>query len=102
MIDLLDESESVVPGDKEAPHPQNDQGEALRPKPRFRAGDRVCSRASGHCGVITDELVLWIEPGPSPTGMRVEGHWNYPVAWDCELGLTIRYAEYLLAPEAVA
>ena len=51
---------------------------------------------------IADEPLLWIEPGPSPSGMRNEGHWSYAVAWDGELGLTIRYAEYLLEPERVA
>ena len=69
---------------------------------RFQAGDRVSNQASGRCGVIADEPLLWIAPGPSPTGMRGEGHWSYAVAWDGELGLAIRYAEYLLDPQGMA
>ena len=102
VIDLLEEAEPVASMDQGALHPHKDQGEALRPTPRFQASDRVCNKASGRCGVIADEPLLWIEPGPSPTGMRGEGHWSYAVAWDGELGLTIRYAEYLLEPERVA
>ena len=102
VIDLLEEAEPVAARDHEALHPHNDKGEALRSKPRFQAGDRACNKASSRCGVIADEPLLWIEPGPSPTGMRGEGHWSYAVAWDGDLGLTIRYAEYLLDPEGVA
>ena len=102
VIDLLEEAEPVASMDQGALHQHKDQGEALRPTPRFQASDRVCNKASGRCGVIADEPLLWIEPGPSPTGMRGEGHWSYAVAWDGELGLTIRYAEYLLEPERVA
>ena len=102
VIDLLEEAEPVAAMNHEAFSPHNDQGEALRPTPRFQASDRVCNKASGRCGVIADKPLLWIEPGPSPTGMRGEGHWSYAVAWDGELGLTIRYAEYLLDPERVA
>jgi len=102
VIDLLEEAEPVVAADKTLHHLQNDGGEALRPLCRFQAGDRVCNKASGRCGVIADEPLRWIEPGPSSTGMRGEGHWSYAVAWDGELGLTIRYAEYLLDSEGVA
>jgi len=102
VIDLLEEAEPVVAADKTLDPLQNDGGEALKPLCRFQAGDRVCNKASGRCGVIADEPLRWIEPGPSSTGMRGEGHWSYAVAWDGELGLTIRYAEYLLAPEGVA
>ena len=101
VIDLLEETEPAA-GDQEPDPSQNDQGESLRPVSRFQAGDRVCNKASGRCGVVADEPLLWIDPGPSPTGMRGEGHWSYAVAWDGELGLTIRYAEYLLDPEGVA
>lgn len=99
VIDLLEEAEPVAAGDKEPDQSQKDQGESLRPVPRFQAGDRVCNKASGRCGVIADEPLLWIDPGPSLSGMRGEGHWSYAVAWDGELGLTIRYAEYLLSAE---
>ena len=102
VIDLLGEAEPVVAVDKAPHHPQNDGGEALRPVCRFHSGDRVCNKASGRCGVIADEPLRWIEPGPSSTGMRGEGHWSYAVAWDGEMGLTIRYAEYLLDSEGVA
>ena len=102
VIDLLEEAEPVVAADKTLDPLQNDGGEALKPLCRFQAGDRVCNKASGRCGVIADEPLRWIEPGPSSTGMRGEGHWSYAVAWDGELGLTIRYAEYLLDSEGVA
>ena len=102
VIDLLEAAEPVAAKDNQALHPHNDQREALTPTLRFQVGDRVCNKASGRCGVIADEPLLWIEPGPSPSGMRDEGHWSYAVAWDGELGLTIRYAEYLLDPERVA
>ena len=102
VIDLLEQAEPVVARDKQLHQPHNEEGETLRPMPRFQTGDRVCNKASGRCGVIADEPLLWIEPGPSSTGMRGEGHWSYAVAWDGELGLTIRYAEYLLDPEGVA
>lgn len=102
VIDLLEETEPEAAGDKEPDQSQNDPGAPLKPVSCFQAGDRVCNKASGRCGVIVDEPLLWIEPGPSSTGMRGEGHWSYAVAWDGELGLAIRYAEYLLAPEGVA
>ena len=102
VIDLLEAAEPVAARDNQPLHPNNDQREALTPTLRFQVGDRVCNKASGRCGVIADEPLLWIEPGPSPSGMRNEGHWSYAVAWDGELGLTIRYAEYLLDPECVA
>ena len=99
VIDLLAEAEPVAAGDKALHQPHNDERESFNPMPCFQAGDRVCNKASGRCGVIADEPLLWIEPGPSSTGMRGEGHWSYAVAWDGELGLTIRYAEYLLRSE---
>ena len=102
VIDLLEEAEPVASRDHDALYPHNDQGRALGPTPRFHAGDRVCNKASGRCGVIADKPLLWIEPGLSPSGMRNQGHWSYAVAWDGELGLTIRYAEYLLDPEPIA
>ena len=102
VIDLLKDAEPVVEGDNGLPQPQNEQGEASKPEPRFQAGDRVGNKASGRCGVISDEPLLWIEPGPWPTGIPREGHWSYSVAWDGELGLTIRYAEDLLEPEDAA
>jgi len=102
VIDLLEEVEPRVAADNAPLHPHNDRGEAWRPESRFQAGDRVCNKASGRCGVIADEPLLWVAPGPSSTGMRGEGHWSYAVAWDGELGLTIRYAEYLLDPEGGA
>ena len=33
-----------------------------------------------------------------PSGEWRSGHWVYPVAWDGQSGLTIRYAEDLLRP----
>ena len=74
VIDLLEEAEPVAAGDKEPDQSQKDQGESLRPVPRFQAGDRVCNKASGRCGVIADEPLLWIDPGPSLSGRRGEGH----------------------------
>jgi len=41
--------------------------------------------------------------GPSrcycPTVNCAHGHWTYAVAWDGQMGLTIRYAEDLLRPQ---
>ena len=100
VIDLLDEAETVVAADNQTQYLQHQPGEASSgPRPRYQPGDRVRNKASGRCGLIAEDALLWIDPGPSATGMRGEGHWSYPVAWDGELGLTIRYAEYLLSPE---
>ena len=102
MIDLLEEAEPLAAGGSEPDRFSNEEGQALKPQPCFQVGDRVCNKASGRWGVIADEPMLWVEPGPSPSGMRGEGHWSYAVAWDGQLGLTIRYAEYLLDPESAA
>jgi hypothetical protein len=102
VIDLLEEAEPAATRGNEPDHSQHEQGRALKPMPCFQVGDRVCNKASGRCGVIADEPLLWVEPGPAPTGMRGEAHWSYAVAWDGQLGLTLRYAEYLLGPEDVA
>ena len=41
--------------------------------------------------------------GPSrchlPNAEQRPGHWTYAVAWDGQMGLTIRYAEDLLRPQ---
>ena len=102
VIDLLEEAEPLAAGGSELDRFNNEEGQALKPQPCFQVGDRVCNKASGRWGVIADEPMLWVEPGPSPSGMRGEGHWSYAVAWDGQLGLTIRYAEYLLDPESAA
>ena len=102
VIDLLEEADPVPQGSNGPAQLLNESAGDRQPTPRFQAGDRVCNRASGRSGVIADEPLLWVEPGPSATGMRGEGHWSYAVAWDGQMGLTIRYADYLLNPEVLA
>lgn len=54
--------------------------------PSLQVGDRECNKASGRCGVIADEPLLWVEPERSHTGMRVERTgvtpWPGTFSWD--------------------
>ena len=72
---------------------------AERPKPLFQAGDRISNNSGRRLGVISDEPRQWVEPVPLPNGGLRPGHWTYAVAWDGQMGLTIRYAEDLLRPQ---
>ena len=72
--------------------------DAPRPVPLFRAGERVCNNSGGRMGVIAEEPRQWVAPVRLATGALREGHWTYAVAWDGQMGLTIRYAEDLLRP----
>jgi len=69
-----------------------------RPVPLFRSGERVCNNSGGRMGVIAQEPRHWVEPVRLATGALRQGHWTYAVAWDGQMGLTIRYAEDLLRP----
>ena len=71
---------------------------AERPKPLFHAGDRISNNSGRRLGVISDEPRQWVEPVRLPSGEQRPGHWTYAVAWDGQMGLTIRYAEDLLRP----
>ena len=64
--------------------------------PLFQAGDRISNNSGRRHGVIAEEPCLWAEPVPQPNGEQRPGHWTYAVAWDGQMGLTIRYAEDLL------
>ena len=70
-----------------------------RPMPLFQAGDRISNNSGRRHGVIAEEPYLWAEPVPLPNGGLRPGHWTYAVAWDGQMGLTIRYAEDLLRPQ---
>ena len=72
---------------------------AERPMPLFQAGDRISNNSGRRHGVIAEEPCLWAEPVPLPNGGQRPGHWTYAVAWDGQMGLTIRYAEDLLRPQ---
>ena len=71
---------------------------AERPKPLFQAGDRISNNSGDRHGVIASEPCQWVEPVQLPSGEHRPGHWTYAVAWDGQMGLTIRYAEDLLRP----
>ncbi len=64
--------------------------------PLFQAGDRISNNSGRRHGVIAEEPCLWAEPVLLPNGEQRPGHWTYAVAWDGQMGLTIRYAEDLL------
>lgn len=64
--------------------------------PFFQAGDRISNNSGRRHGVIAEEPCLWAEPVLLPNGEQRHGHWTYAVAWDGQMGLTIRYAEDLL------
>ena len=72
---------------------------AERPMPLFQAGDRISNNIGRRHGVIAEEPCLWAEPVLLPNGEQRHGHWTYAVAWDGQMGLTIRYAEDLLRPQ---
>ena len=71
---------------------------AERQLPLFHAGDRISNNSGRRLGVISDEPRQWVEPVRLPSGEQRPGHWTYAVAWDGQMGLTIRYAEDLLRP----
>ena len=71
---------------------------AERQMPLFHAGDRISNNSGRRLGVISDEPRQWVEPVRLPSGEQRPGHWTYAVAWDGQMGLTIRYAEDLLRP----
>ena len=71
---------------------------AERAMPLFQAGDRISNNSGRRLGVISDEPRQWVEPVRLPSGEQRPGHWTYAVAWDGQMGLTIRYAEDLLRP----
>ena len=64
--------------------------------PLFQAGDHISNNSGRRHGVIAEEPCLWAEPVLLPNGEQRHGHWTYAVAWDGQMGLTIRYAEDLL------
>ena len=70
-------------------------------EPLFTAGDRVSNNAASRHGVIAHEPAYWVPTSRLPCGTVREGHWSYAVAWDGQMGLTIRYAEDLLRADAV-
>ena len=72
---------------------------AERQMPLFQAGDRISNNSGRRHGVIAEEPCLWAEPVLLPNGEQRPGHWTYAVAWDGQMGLTIRYAEDLLRPQ---
>ena len=67
-----------------------------RPAARFQVGDRVSNNSQARYGVIAPESRQWIEAVRLPGGDLRVGHWSYAVAWDGQMGFTIRYAEDLL------
>ena len=72
--------------------------EPPRPPARFQPGDRVSNNSGSRGGRIDAELPRWIPSVRLASGDLRPGHWSYAVAWDGQLGLTIRYAEDLLRP----
>ena len=69
-----------------------------RPAPRFRSGDRVTNNSLTRQGEIASEPIVWVKSAVQTCGTVRDGHWSYAVAWDGQMGLTIRYAEDLLLP----
>ena len=59
-------------------------------------GDRVSNNSGGRFGVIAPQPKQWTDTIRLPGGDLRAGHWSYAVAWDGQMGLTIRYAEDLL------
>ena len=85
-----------------AADPMDDDLRALqgqeRPEARFVTGDRVTNNSGKRRGRIDTEPRRWVPPARMPSGQLRPGHWSYAVAWDGQMGLTIRYAEDLLRP----
>ena len=95
-MDLRDEECAGAPAsDPELEHLRRQP----RPAARFRVGDRVSNNSGGRFGVIAPESKQWIDAVRLPGGDLRAGHWSYAVAWDGQMGLTIRYAEDLLRSE---
>ena len=69
-----------------------------RPTARFRSGDRVTNNSLSRHGEIAAEPIVWVNSAVQTCGTLRDGHWSYAVAWDGQMGLTIRYAEDLLLP----
>jgi hypothetical protein len=94
------ESDPSLPSasDQTAPLMQS-SADANRPPPLFQSGDCISNNSGRRHGVIAEEPCLWAEPVPLPNGGQRPGHWTYAVAWDGQMGLTIRYAEDLLRPQ---
>ena len=67
-----------------------------RPAARFQVGDRVSNNSQARYGVIAPESRQWTQAVRLPGGDLRVGHWSYAVAWDGQMGFTIRYAEDLL------
>ena len=67
--------------------------------PLFQSGDRISNNSGRRHGVIAEEPCLWAESAPLTNGEKRPGHWTYAVAWDGQMGMTIRYAEDLLRPQ---
>ena len=94
LIDFTAEREVVNssdPADDQAAESSKD-----RPAPLFHAGDRIVNNAGTRRGQIAAEPCTWISQVRLPCGTLRPGHWSYAVAWDGQMGLTIRYAEDLL------
>ena len=71
------------------------------PKASFAGGDRVTNKSGDRKGVIDASPPCWVDPLRLPSGELRSGYWTYAVAWDGQLGLTIRYAEDLLRPSGI-
>ena len=92
-IDVLEEEGAGDPAsDPELEHLRRQP----RPAARFRVGDRVSNNSGGRFGVIAPEPKQWTDAVRLSGGDLRAGHWSYAVAWDGQMGLTIRYAEDLL------
>lgn len=78
--------------------PSGSDGDAVLPAPLFQSGDRVANNSGSRLGRIGEDPCHWMDPVQLPSGEWRSGHWVYPVAWDGQSGLTIRYAEDLLRP----
>ena len=69
-----------------------------RPEARFFPGDWVTNNSGNRRGRIDAEPRRWVPPARLSSGELRPGHWSYAVAWEGQMGLTIRYAEDLLRP----
>ena len=69
-----------------------------RPQARFVPGDWVTNNTGNRHGRIDAEPRQWVPPARLSSGEIRPGHWSYAVAWEGQMGLTIRYAEDLLRP----
>jgi len=85
-------------GDTTSPSEPVDGSTEHRIAPRFRSGDRVTNNSLTRHGEIASEPIVWVKSAVQTSGTVRDGHWSYAVAWDGQMGLTIRYAEDLLLP----